>query len=231
MKNPPFVRRLALTRPDRTTVHGVLEDHVHHFEVTLAVTGDGRRVRAIEGRAVRAPWSLCPGATALLDELVGAAVGVAPRAADPTAHCTHLLDLATIAVRFAGLGVPARRYRAVVEGWDGPVLRCRVERDDRAALAWEATGRTITAPDRFAGVPIGGGFSAWAADALDADTAEMAHVLRRATWMSMVRGIDLDAFDRLSDMVLPPGSCYSSQPDRIDLALRNRGSSVEAFDG
>lgn len=226
----PFVRRLTCTRRHDGTVDGTLEDHVHHFEVTLTVTDDGTRVGAIEGRAVRAPWSLCPGATALLDELVGTPVGVAPRVADATEHCTHLLDVATIAVRFAGLDVPARRYRAVVEGWDGPVSRARVERDDGADLVWDVAGRTITAPERFAGVTIGGGFSAWAAETLDADTAEMAHVLRRATWMGMVRGIDLDAFDRLSDMVLPPGSCYSSQPDRIALALRNRGSSLEALD-
>jgi hypothetical protein len=228
--SPPFVRRLTFARRDDGSVVGALEDHVHHFEVTVRVTSDGTRVGAIGGRAVRAPWSLCPGATALLDELVGAPVGIAPRVADPTEHCTHLLDLATIAVRFAGLDLPTRRYRAVVDGWDGPVSRGRVERDDGAELAWEVAGRTITAPDRFAGVTIGGGFSAWAAEHLDADTAEMAHVLRRATWMGIVRGIDLDAFDRLSDMVLPPGSCYSSQPDRIDLALRNRGSSLEALD-
>ena len=44
--------------------------------------------------------------------------------------------------------------------------------------------------------------------------------------MSASRGIDLDHFDRLSHSAVPPGSCFASQPHRIGLARRNRGSSV-----
>ena len=44
--------------------------------------------------------------------------------------------------------------------------------------------------------------------------------------MSASRGIDLDRFDRLSQSAVPPGSCFASQPQRIELARRNRGSSV-----
>lgn len=223
----PFRRRISFTRRDDGTVDGVLEDHVHHFEVTIT-THDGV-VAAIEGRAVRAPWSMCPGAAAVLEELVGAPVGVAARPADPTQHCTHLLDLAVMAVRFAGADVATRRYDAVVEGWDEPPSRSRVQRDDGAALEWEATGTTITAPAPFAGRSLGAGFTAWVTGAFDADTAEMALVLRRATWMSMVRGIDLDEYERLSDMLLPRGSCFAAQPHRIERARRNRGSSLPSI--
>jgi hypothetical protein len=224
----PFRRRLTCTRRDASTVEGVLEDHIHHFEVT--VVADRGLVAGISSRPVRAPWSMCPGAATALQELVGAPVGLPARAVDPTQHCTHLLDLASATVRFAGGDLASRRYDVTVEGWDGPATHATVVRDDGVSLEWTAARTTITAPEPFAGRSLGAGFSAWAGRTFDPDTAEMALVLRRATWMSMSRGIDLDEFERLGDTLVPHGSCYASQSERIDLAFRNRGSSLRALD-
>ena len=228
MATLPCRRRLAFSRVGNATVHGTLEDHVHHFEVEVSAA-DGR-VASIDGRAVRAPWSLCPGAAGRLGELVGAPVGVLPRPADPAQHCTHLLDVAATAVRFAGLALDARRYDATVDAWDTPMARARLERDDGAALEWEVHRTTIASPPPYEGRSIGAGFAAWVDATLDDDHAEMALILRRATWMSMVRGIDLDTYERLSELPISPGSCYATQPERIHVAMRNRGSSLEALD-
>jgi len=220
----PFRRRLVLRRTPEGAVEGAIEDHIHHFQVRVEHR-DGR-VTAVEGRAVRAPWTLCPGAGAQLAELVGTAVGSQARSGDPTAHCTHLLDLAVVAIRFVADRAVARRFDLTVTGWERAERTATARRDDGLTIRWTVREDTITDPPPYAGRALGAGFTSWAATALDADEAEMALLLRRATWMSASRGIDLDRFDRLSESALPPGSCFASQPERIDLALRNRGSTL-----
>ena len=41
--------------------------------------------------------------------------------------------------------------------------------------------------------------------------------------------VDIDSFEVLQDSGVPQGSCYASQPQRIEIALRNRGSSLPAL--
>ena len=219
----PFRRRVQLRNPEPGRVEASVEDHIHHFEVTLR--HDGSVVREVDGRAVRAPWSLCPGAVAQLVDLVGLPVGPAVRVPDPTQHYTHLLDLAVAAVRFAARPVPERRVDMTITRWDDPPMRCEAVRDDGLALVWEATPREIVGPEPYAGASLGAGFSRVIAG-LDDDLAELALLLRRATWMGGSRGIVLDDYDVLGEVGMPEGLCYSTQPARIDHATRNRGSSL-----
>lgn len=55
---------------------------------------------------------------------------------------------------------------------------------------------------------------------------EADQLARRAGWMAMVRGMDLDDFDTIGESGLPPAVCWSSQPERQPVAFRNRGSSL-----
>ena len=219
----PFRRQVVLERPSADVVEAEVEDHIHHFAVRIE--HEVGLVRAVSGRAVRAPWSTCPAAASVLDELVGQPVDGA-RVGDPGDHCTHLLDLALVAVRFASLDVPARRFDLVVEGWDEPEVTATARRDDGRSLRWTLRGMEIVAPEPYAGHRLGAGFTSWAMSTLDRDEGELALLLRRAAWMSSSRGIDLDDFTRLSELPIPPGSCYSAQPARIELARRNVGSSI-----
>src|SRR4051812_33935746 len=183
----PFRRRLDLRR-SATTVDAEIEDHIHH--VGVRVTHDGERVTAIEGKAVRLPWSPCPAAVVLLDELVGAMIGELPRVLDPRQHCTHLLDLARMAIRFAADPVEHRRVEVAVWGWNTADPRVEVRSDP------------------------------------EGDAPEIDLFVRRATWMAPSRGVDLDALDTLDQARITAGACYSAQPERINLARRNRGSSL-----
>lgn len=223
MADLPFRRRVILRNPEPGRIEASVEDHIHHFEVTLA--HDGSLVRQVEGRAVRAPWSLCPGASDQLAELVGVPVGPSARVPDPSQHCTHLLDLAIAAVRFAGTPVPERRVELTAAGWDDPPMDCEAVRDDGLTLHWRATAREIIEPEPFSGVALGAGFTTFVGG-LDDDIAELALLLRRATWLGASRSIDLDDYEVLRESGLPVGACFSSQPGRIDEARRNRGSSL-----
>lgn len=219
---------MLLRRRSDHRVDASIEDFVHHFRVELV--HDAERITDIRGEAVRAPWSVCPGATARLRELIGAALDRVPRPADPTEHCTHLLDLAVVAVRFAAAGAPSRRMDLEVVGWDEPELVASARRDDGLSLRWSVRDWTITDPEPYRGRPLGGGFGSWATSELDEDEAELALLLRRATLMSPTRGIDLDDLDRLSESRVIRGSCFASRPERIDLGVRNKGSSLPHLD-
>lgn len=225
----PFRRRIALARPTASSVTGAIEDFMHHFEVFVEHR-DGV-VTDVTGTAVRAPWSLCPGAAAHLQELVGTPVGVVPRAADPTQHCTHLLDLALLAVRFAGGSAPSRRMDLEASGWEGDELLATARRDDGAVLEWTVQGRTIIGPAPYAGRHLQAGFGSWVGTQLEPDEAELALALRRTVLMSPSRGIDLDDFARLAESGVLRGSCFASQPERIELGRRNRGASLGELPG
>lgn len=224
MDERPWQRRVLLRRRPDDTVEASIEDFIHHFRLEL--DHDGCVVTDLRGEAVRAPWSVCPGATSQLGELIGTRLDQAPRPSDPTEHCTHLLDLAGVAIRFAAAAVPSRRIDLEVVGWDGPEAMATARRDDGLALRWTVRDWVVVDPEPYAGRSLGGGFGSWAASSLPGDEAELALLLRRATLMSPSRGIDLDDFDRLSDSRVIRGSCYASRPERIDLGRRNRGSSL-----
>lgn len=227
MDERPWQRRLLLRRRPDGVVEASIEDFIHHFRVELV--HEAGRVADLRGEPVRAPWSTCPGAATQLDELVGAPLDATPRPQDPTAHCTHLLDLAGVAIRFAATELHERRIDLDVVGWSGPEITATVRRDDGLSLRWRVRDHTIVEPEPYAGRPLGGGFGSWAAASLDPDEAELALLLRRATLMSASRGIDLDALDRLDQSRVIRGSCFASQPARIGLGRRNRGSSLPAL--
>ena len=56
----------------------------------------------------------------------------------------------------------------------------------------------------------------------DADTAEAGIVLKRACTIGMSRGMDLDSYPTLANMPGLSPVCWSMQPERAPVALRNR---------
>jgi hypothetical protein len=223
-----YVRRIELVTASPGLVEGELEDDFHHFRVSIAHSRG--RVTAVDGEAVRHPWSTCPGALAPLRELVGA-----PVTADATAHgahadarrsCTHWFDLSGLAIAQAGAERPHRRYDVTVPD-RAPDARttAHLDRDGERVLDWEVDARTVLGPDPYAGRDMGRGFLAWAGGHLDADAAEAAAVLRRACRISLGRLMDLDDYERASDVGHGmEGTCHTFSPGVMSSALRVRGS-------
>lgn len=216
----PFIRRIELAASTQSVVASV-QDFQHHFEVT--VHHDGELVTGIEPLAVRWPWSVCADAGGELRELVGRRIGEEPHVRGADRHCTHQLDIAALAVRFAGLGLEHRIFDITIAGWDQPGATAELVRDDGYGLSWTYERTTITWPPPFAGQSITHGFAAWARDALDPDTAEAALILRRAVWIAPARGLDLDQLDVIAESGIAAGSCYATQPERIHIVRRNKG--------
>ena len=227
--NAAYRRRIELVTVSPEVVQGELEDDFHHFRVRI--THDGAKVTALEGTAVRHPWSTCPAALAPLRSLVGA-----PVTADATAHsthgdartsCTHWFDLAGLAIAQAGSGRVRRRYEMTVpdRGECGRTT-AHLSRDGEALLDWEVDTQTILDPEPFTRQTMGRGFLAWANGRFDPETAEAVIALRRACRISLGRLMDLDDYDTADEVGHGmENTCHTFSTGVMATAVRMKGSS------
>ena len=227
-----YRRRIQL-EGEEGLVRAELEDDFHHFRVSLR--HDGVRIVEALGEALRFPWTTCPGAVVPLPELAGlelATRSTAPSAAhDSRRHCTHLFDLAGLAVAHAAGRRRLRRYDAIIPDRVERRTTAWLERDGVEVLRWQLEGMGIEGPAPWAGRPLGKGFTAWAESKLDAETAEAAIVLRRACMISLGRAFPLDHIPRASDMAERTlGACHAFSPTIIGEGLRVVGSTLDFTD-
>ena len=237
-----YRRRLRMVISDHATdgsgvVDGGLEDDFHYF--TVRIVHDRSCVRKVTAHAIRWPWTTCPAAADALHALEGMelspdclAVG---SVADPKQHCTHMFDLAGLAIAHAARGGAAgttRQYDVEIphQAQAGGEVVVHLARDGVLLLAWTLDGRRVVAPPTYADAPWRRGFFRWAEETFDADTAEAAIVLRRACDIGMGRGMDLDAVERALELEqVMSGVCFTMQPEQIQVALRHK-ETIRDFD-
>jgi hypothetical protein len=227
----PYRRRVRMVAVEPDAVVADLEDDFHRFRVT--VHHDGNRVVDVRGEGLRFPWSTCADAAGQLHELDGMPLSTRCSAVahhgDPRANCTHMFDLAGLAVAHAARGGERRQYDVelppTVDGRTTP----RLWRDGELTLAWTldsapGVGRGLVDPvPPFDAAPWRGGFMRWADATLEPDEAEAAIVLRRACEIGMGRGMDLDRLERAEQLAgVMLGVCYTMRPGTIAVALRNK---------
>ncbi len=220
-----------------STITGELEDDFHHVHVVLE--HDGERISACRGETERIPWTTCPAAAGELGRFVGMKLSPSllesARHSDPRLHCTHLFDVASLAVAHAaraGSAAPmssrerARLYEVAIPDRVEGRTRATLSRDGEPLLEWEIREERIMAPQPFAGREIfRGGFAPWAERALDPETAEAALLLHRACTISLGRSFDLDRVERATAFsARTSGYCYTFGPEQIERARRNVGT-------
>jgi hypothetical protein len=209
-----------------------VEDDFHHFSVTVSHC-DGV-VTAIQHEAWRHPWSLCPSAGGQLTALVGSALapdlGAALALGDVRANCTHLFDLACLAIASAARSIANRRFDMTVEDRVDGRTTARLVRDDGLSLALDLDGADIVGPPPYAGLSLKRGFVEWATRALDRDQAEAAILLRRAAYVSNGRRRDLDERATAADGARNMGGCFVMRPGIAERALRMRGGTRDFSD-
>lgn len=212
----------------RGEVRACLEDDFHHFRVRIVhVNGSAQHV---EGWAVRHPYSTCPLAAAQLARLVNAPLnGLAHsvmRMTDPSEQCTHLMELAGLAIAAAARQIWLRWYDIEVPRREAGRTLATLDRDGRRMLAWELVDTTITAPAPFQGISLRKGLAAWALASLSEDEAEAALVLRRCALISLGRAMNLEAQVHAE----PTARCFVQQPERAAQGLRIAGSIIDFSD-
>jgi hypothetical protein len=216
-------RRAVRLKADGDWTSAEMEDDVHHFKAVLR--HDGERVTGVESVAPRTPWVTCSGAVGELERLRGmplAEIRTLPFAARAE-HCLHLFDLALLAAAHAGEQGFERLYRIEVDHSDPKSIAARMTRDGEEVLAWQVEDMRIrgSAFDGLSLAELPGRL-----EGLTPDEREAALVLRRASMISFVRGLDLDFFpDTWMSNPDPRPSCYAKQPRRRAQGTRNYGSS------
>ncbi len=224
MSEAPAFRRAISIRGREDVVDAQLEDDFHRFGVTLH--HDGRVVTRVEARAGRYPWATCAEAPTALASLAGVALSGDPtalfRQADARAHCTHLFELAALAIAQAARGDGSRLYEAEVTDPDDGVRTARLFQDGDLVLEWRLFDDLITAPEAYAGRAIAS-FGSRALAALEPALAERLLILRRVVQTARGRAMDVDAYATAADM-RRPAECYSLQPANAARARRIPGT-------
>lgn len=201
-----------------------VEDDFHHFAV--AIRHDGGDITEARGRAIRHPWSLCPMARDALPSLCGLPVTTDPtavyRQVDPRLQCTHMLEVAALAVTQAARGPGARRYDArVSDPVDGRVtaeLAC----DGAAVARWRLQEGVIVEPAERRGQRPATYRSAVLAD-LPHEEAEQLLILRRVIGLGAARGLDVDQYPTAASMNRG-AACFVFRAGVAEHAARNHGS-------
>ncbi|MBV1688748.1 hypothetical protein KRR38_13965 [Novosphingobium sp. G106] len=137
---PPGLWRRIVLLPGDGWIGGALEDDMHRFHIRLDHANG--RVTKVAAKAVRHPWSACPGATTFIArELTGELLtAVADR--DPFQHCTHLYDLAVLAAAHADDDAPTRFDMTVADRVEGRTTATLAE-NGAEKLRWQLDGTAI----------------------------------------------------------------------------------------
>jgi hypothetical protein len=209
---PGFRRRFQIT-PSSRAVTAALEDDIHRMAVTLH--HDGESVTRVEAEMARHPWDLCPGAVAKVQaDFAGRPLAPSGRSIDKKANCTHLFDLAELALLHARDTAPTLYEMLVsdpVEGRVAAVLR----RDGLERLRWDLRDDQMLEPHPAQGLPLIG-LRPWIATLTDEERNEA----RMLQWASLVAHGRQMPWEPDSEFRALPGSCFASQPGRHEKCQR-----------
>jgi hypothetical protein len=226
VKGPAFRRAIIVTIGEGR-IDAELEDDFHRFGVTLH--HDGAVVTEAEGRAIRYPWTTCPEAPNALAALAGSPLVADPtflyRHTDPRAQCTHLFELAVVALSQAGRAPGERVFEASASDPEAGPRRAELRIDGALAAAWDLLGDVITAPAEYAGRAVNS-LTSQGLSTLDPETALHMLILRRVALTARGRHFDVDAYATAAAMGRSP-QCYSLQPENAVRGARVLGSHLD----
>jgi hypothetical protein len=210
---PGFRRRFRIT-PRAKSVHGAVEDDYHCMAVTIH--HDGKIATAIEPIMERAPWTICPGAVAVLREtFTGVALADFPARGEKRENCTHLHDLSILAAAHAADQSPLVYDILVadpIEGRRRVELRC----NGTAVLGWVDAHYAIVEPAELAGMRLDK-MRPWIAS-LDTLGQEAARLLQWGAILAHGRSRPLE--DQSDAQSIGADRCYTFQTRRVASAKR-----------
>lgn len=212
-------------------------DDTHHAMWLLLEYRD-YVVTAIQAAIERGPATPCGGATAGLQSLVGlplaAEVGVISELLPCTSNCTHLIDLARLAMATARRGGSGSvEWRIAVPDLIGEAKWVEIERDGIVVHRWRVADGVIKQPESLSGYPVMKGFYAWAREMFSGEELEAATMLQRGIFVSCGRKHIVDEAPpvplRLSDGMA--GACHSYSEANLASATNVIGYVRDFSDG
>lgn len=205
----------------------LLEDDPHCYRLDIQI--DNEKVREIDCKSIRTPWSLCRDAEASLQELVGmqgsSAMQCMLKQVDRSRHCTHMLDAAVLGISHAVRGVQRRQYDIAVTCWSTRTAQnVNLSRDGERLFDLEIFDNRVVSPIELRGTSVKSLNDTMVSEDDSDDHREAVAILRRAIYIAGNRQGDLDDFTVAIDVSPGLGACYVYHKDRAGLATRNRGT-------
>lgn len=223
-----FRRRIRLYN-EPGQVGAELEDCNHGFR--LIIKHQHQYINAIEVEALRYPLSSCPGAIKPLQALVGcrldSSLNTFKQASQPRNNCTHLYDLALLAINHAQRNELERIYDVEVPDSMDTKQSMSVLRNGQQIHHWEIDRQLIVKPNGLVDKPVMQGFSKWSQQHFnDADNLEAALVLQRGYFVARARRVELNnrgGEPAVNDTMMT-GACYSYSPNVVERSWRLPGT-------
>lgn len=224
--NGVFRRRIRL-RNLADAVLAEVEDTQHAFRLRLC--HDGNAVTAVHAEPLRFPLSTCAGAAAPLQGLIGFALRDAHALRhhlDSRSQCTHLFDLAELALAQVRDGRELCEYDVTIPDEREGRLHLMVSLNGTVLHDWITEGNTVIAPKALAGRAMMAGFYRWAAQQFSGELLRAAVILQRGFFVAQSRRFAMEKVDvaPAASNTVPLGSCFSFQTGVIDGAVRVTGS-------
>lgn len=228
-------RRRIRVRNGRGVVTAVLNDSYHSMWVALR--HDGKTVTAVESELNRFPKTTCPAATSVLTELRGLAVNADRRAffRDGRAgrNCTHLLDMALLALRVMDRGDSEAVFDVEIPDVVGGRTELIARINGKAIHHWHIGDDRITAPAEFAGTALFGGFAAWAESSFDGAALDAARIAQKSVFVSKGLAYKVDGELRVRALAETHrhGQCHSFSSPSVEVAMDNIGYVIDTTAG
>jgi len=211
-QQPGFRRRFRLT-PEQRKVQAEVEDDFHCMSVI--VRHDGEKALQIEPDMRRVPWTTCPGAIEQLRQtFAGTALALFAERGEKQSNCTHLHDLALLAVAHAFDSAPTV-YDILVSDPIDSRRYAEIRRDGERVLGWTESQFHIVEPETAAGIRLDK-LRSWISK-LAPELQEPARLLQWGNILANGRAIPLE---KQSDATKMPPNCYTFQPERAVVAKR-----------
>ena len=224
-----FRRRIRLVHSPGQVV-AELEDSSHGF--SLAMQYRDAVVQQIEAQTYRYPYTTCPGAKKPLMAFKGQAINADPRDINKTinarVNCTHLYDLAMLALAHASRPYGTRVYDVVLPDETDSASKLSVLLDNTPVLEWQVKDWQITAPTVLQGQALYNGFagswSKYCGD--DSETFEYGLIAQKGYLVSHARRYDHARTEGKAAIVdeAALGICHTYSPDIIQTAHFTRNS-------
>lgn len=224
------LHRIILIRPTGSRIEGELIDNVHQFCVSMLHDGD--RIQSVEARAVRFPWTSCPAGLDRLKALVGTPLrqdNERSMPIDKAQQCTHLYDLAKLAISHAFDGGSLRYDIRVDAQHDGDGAEGEICRDGSTILRWSVRNGRIISDGPFQGHATTGKAEWPAAVANDPAIVEAAILLRRGLLVFFGRRRSKGTV-HATQLPYMDGACLTFQPGVMEGAIRPPGFTDHAVD-
>jgi len=217
-------RRAFRLRGLEDRVETALEDMCHAMICTL--WHDGQVVTSVEADFRRYTLQLCPGASEPLKQIVGMPLSTSTSdffaKGRARQNCTHMLDLAWLALRHASRGHIEWLYEIEIPDVLSGPMRGVLRRNGHAVQDWVVESNVIVSPLALAGQGLTGGFTRWiTSNAELSDLAvEECLLLHKGFFMTGARQFEIpkgrlpEAYRRAVE-----GVCFGYGPERIGEAI------------